>query len=46
MKLKTLSIRIPHELWKKLRNLQTDGKIKSIQDAVVNGLKSIIKAAS
>lgn len=39
---KRLTIRLPFELWKKLRELQTDGKIKSIQQAVIAGLKKLI----
>lgn len=40
---KNMTIRIPIEIWKKLRNLQTDGKIKSIHNAVIEGLKIIMK---
>ena len=40
---KRLTIRIPFEIWKRLRELQTDGKIESIQHAVVAGLKKLIK---
>jgi len=40
---KRLTIRIPFELWKRLRELQTDGKIKSIQEAVVDGLQKLLK---
>ena len=39
---KRLTIRIPFAIWKRLRELQTDGKIKSIQQAVVAGLKKLI----
>jgi len=39
---KNLTIRLPLDLWKKLRNLQTEGKIKSIQRAVIDGLRKII----
>ncbi len=43
MKSKTLTIRLPFEIWKRLRELQTDGKIKSIQEAVVQGLRKLLK---
>lgn len=46
MKPKRLSISIPFEIWKKLNLMRIDGKIKSIQDAVINGLKALIKAKS
>jgi len=35
---KILSIRLSTELWKKLNYLRIEGKIKSIQQAVVDGL--------
>jgi len=44
--MKILTIRLPLELWKALRNLQTDGKIKSIQQAVVLGLQKVVKENS
>jgi len=40
---KTLTIRLPLDLWKKLRNLQTEGKIKSIQQAVLAGLRKVVE---
>lgn len=40
---KRMSIRIPLDLWKKLRELQTQGRIKSIQEACVEGLKKLTK---
>ena len=42
-RVKTLSIRIPLGLWKKLRRLQEDGKIESIQSAVITGLDAIVE---
>lgn len=36
-------IRIPYALWKRLRELQTEGKIKSIQRAAIDGLNIIAK---
>ena len=39
---KRLTIRLPFEIWKRLRELQTEGKIKSIQKAVIDGLKKVI----
>lgn len=42
-RVKTLTIRLPLELWKKLRHLQEEGKIKSIQSAVVAGLDAIVE---
>ena len=41
--MKILTIRIPIEIWKRLRDLQTNGKIKSIQQAAIEGLKNVIK---
>lgn len=42
---KTLSIRIPVETWKKLRRLQEEGKIKSIQAAAIAGLEEMVRGA-
>lgn len=42
-KLKILTIRLPLDLWKELRELQTEGKIKSIQQAAIFGLKRIVR---
>jgi len=42
-RIKTLSVRIPLGLWKKLRRLQEDGKIESIQSAVITGLDAIVE---
>jgi len=36
------TITLPLKLWKTLRNLQTEGKIKSIQQAVVQGLGKVV----
>ncbi len=43
MEVKILTIRIPKDIWVKLRRLQEKDKIKSIQEACVEGLKLIIK---
>lgn len=40
---KTLTVRIPLGLWKRIRELQTEGTIRSINQAVVSGLKLIAK---
>jgi len=42
-RVKTLSIRIPVELWKKLRRLQEEGKIDSIQAAAIEGFYSAVR---
>ena len=42
-KLHILTIRLPHDLWVQLRNLQTVGHIRSIQDAVVRSLRKYLK---
>jgi len=42
-RVKTLSVRIPLDLWKKLRRLQEEGKIDSIQAAVIAGLDAIVR---
>ena len=43
MEQKILTIRIPKDLWVKLRRMQEEDKIKSIQQACIDGLKLIIK---
>jgi len=42
-KVRNITIRIPYNIWKRLRRMQEDDKIKSIQQACVEGLKHIIK---
>lgn len=42
-KVRITTIRIPYDMWKKLRRLQEDDKIKSIQQACIEGLEHIIK---
>ncbi len=32
------TVRFPRSVWSRLKHLQADGKVKSIQDAVVRGL--------
>jgi predicted transcriptional regulator len=39
---KRVTIRIPFEIWKALRELQTVGKISSIQQAAVTGMDRLI----
>ena len=40
---KRVTIRIPFEIWKALRELQTVGKITSIQKAAVTGMDKLIE---
>jgi uncharacterized protein with von Willebrand factor type A (vWA) domain len=40
---KRVTIRIPFEIWKALRELQTVGKISSIQQAAVTGMNKLIE---
>jgi len=42
-RIKTMTIRIPLELWKKLRRLQEEDKIDSIQAAAIIGLDAVVK---
>lgn len=37
------TVRLPRDLWLKLRRLQEEGKIKSIHDAILKGLEWIIR---
>jgi len=39
---KRVTIRVPFEIWKALRELQTVGKISSIQQAAVTGMDRLI----
>jgi transcriptional regulator of met regulon len=41
-KVRNITIRIPYDIWKKLRRMQEDEKVKSIQEACIEGLKRII----
>ena len=41
---KRVTIRIPFEIWKALRELQTLGKISSIQQAAVTGMNKLIES--
>ncbi|MEA2039987.1 MAG: hypothetical protein U9N82_09185 [Thermodesulfobacteriota bacterium] len=41
---KRITIRIPFEIWKALRELQTVGKITSIQQAAVTGMNKLIES--
>ena len=43
---KRVGIRIPFEVWKALRGLQTVGKISSIQQAAVTGMNKLIESLS
>jgi hypothetical protein len=40
---KVTTIRIPIDLWKKLRRAQEDGLIASIQQAAVDGMELLLK---
>jgi len=42
-KVRNITIRIPYDIWKKLRRMQEDDKIKSIQQACIEGLERVIK---
>ena len=44
MQEKRVTIRIPFEIWKALRELQTMGKISSIQQAAVTGMNKLIES--
>jgi hypothetical protein len=44
MQEKRITIRIPFEVWKALRELQTVGKISSIQQAAVAGMNKLIES--
>ena len=41
---KRVTIRIPFEIWKTLRELQTMGKISSIQQAAITGMTKLIES--
>ncbi len=41
---KRVTIRIPFEIWKALRELQTEGKISSIQQAAVTGMDRLVES--
>jgi predicted transcriptional regulator len=41
---KRVTIRIPFEVWKALRELQTVGKISSIQQAAITGMDRLIES--
>jgi hypothetical protein len=40
---KVTTIRIPIDLWKRLRRAQEDGLIASIQQAAVDGMELLLK---
>ena len=44
MQEKRVTIRVPFEIWKDLRELQTLGKISSIQQAAVTGMYQLIES--
>ena len=44
MQEKRVTIRIPFEIWKTLREFQTVGKISSIQQAAVTGMNKLIES--
>ena len=39
---KRITIRVPFDTWKSLRELQTEGKVASIQQAAVAGMNQLI----
>jgi hypothetical protein len=39
----TTTIRMPRPLWRKLKTLIMDGKIKSLHQAFIDGVQKIIK---
>jgi len=39
----TMTVRLPRPIWLKLRRLQEDGAIVSINQAVIEGLELLIK---
>jgi hypothetical protein len=43
MEFKIMTIRLPIELWKKLKFLIIEGKIKSIQSAIIDALQEYIE---
>lgn len=45
MQIHTLTIRLSHKLWVALRRMQEDGKVKSIQDAIMQGLDLLTEKA-
>jgi hypothetical protein len=42
-KVRNITIRISYDIWKRLRRMQEDDKIKSIQQACIEGLKHVIE---
>ena len=40
---KTISIRVSYPVWRRLKVMQLEGKLKSIQQAVTEGLNLIVK---
>ena len=44
--LKILTIRLPLGLWQKLMLMKIEGKIKSIQNIVIQKLKEVVKDES
>ena len=42
-KVRNITIRLTSNMWKKLRRMQEDDKIRSIQQACIEGLKHVIK---
>ncbi len=39
---KKMTVSVPVDLWKRVRRLEEDGKVKSFQDAAVRGLEKIV----
>jgi len=42
-KVRNITVRIPYDIWIKLRRMQEEDKIKSINKACIEGLELIIK---
>ena len=41
---KRVTIKIPFDLWKEIRELQTEGKVKSIQHVAITGIDNLLKS--
>ncbi len=42
VEIKRVTIKIPFDLWVKLRRLTETGEVKSIQEAVIRGIKCVL----
>jgi hypothetical protein len=43
MEVKTFSVRIPKNLWIAVRRLQEKGKVSSLNDATIKGLRMVVE---